>query len=67
MSEGVHPRCGTIGDAVTHTKLSRSRLYELAKRWPGLFKKNGRRTLVDYMILDQVIDSLPVAELKPDE
>ena len=38
---------------------------ELAPRYPGLFKKNGSATIVDYDILDGIIDQLPLAEITP--
>jgi hypothetical protein len=57
-------RLGTIAEAVEYSALSRSRLYELAHSEPRLFKKNGRRSLVDYRVLDQLLDALPFAELK---
>jgi hypothetical protein len=57
-------RLGTIAEAVAYSALSRSRLYELAHVEPRLFKKNGRRSLVDYHILDRLLDAPPTADLK---
>lgn len=60
----ARPRAGKISTAIAYSGLSRSRLYELARQHPGLFKKNGGATIVDFAVLDRVIDGLPVAELK---
>jgi len=57
-------RLGTIEQAVEYSSLSRSRLYELAHVEPALFRKNGRRSLVDYRVLDRLLDALPTADLK---
>ena len=57
-------RAGKISTAIEYSGLSRSRLYELAQRYPTLFRKNGNATIVDFNVLDRVIDDLPLAELK---
>ena len=59
------PRSGRLPDARIYSGLGRSSLYKKAAEYPGLFRKNGKATIVDYNILDQVIDDLPVAEIKP--
>jgi len=43
--------------------LSRSKLYEVARDNPGLFRKVGGATMVDLEMLDRVISKFPVAEL----
>jgi hypothetical protein len=58
-------RSGRIPAAVHRSGLSRSTLYELAPKWPGLFRKNGAATIVDFDVLDRIIDQLPIAEIKP--
>ena len=59
------PRSGRIPAAVQYSGISRSTLYELAAAHEDLFKKNGVAVIVDFNILDGIIDALPVAEIKP--
>jgi hypothetical protein len=59
-----NPRFGTIPRAVDYSGRSRSRLYQLAAKHAGLFRKDGKSTLVDFAILDQILDELPVAKIK---
>jgi hypothetical protein len=61
---GPRPRFGSIARAVDYSGRSRSRLYQLAPKHPGLFKKDGASTLVDFDILDQILDNLPAAKIK---
>ena len=61
MSYTVRPRLGKIPTAVAYSGRSRTRLYELADEYKGLFKKDGASTLVDFDILDQILDQLPHA------
>jgi hypothetical protein len=58
-------RFGRLPAATEYSALSRATLYALAPKYPGLFKKNGASTLVDFAVLDQVLDALPVAKIKP--
>jgi hypothetical protein len=58
-------RFGKLPAATEYSALSRATLYELAAKYPGLFKKNGAATIVDFDILDEVLDELPVAKIKP--
>jgi hypothetical protein len=58
-------RFGKISQAVEYSGVSRSRLYEWGAEHRGLFRKQGRSSLVDYTILDQILNSLPAAKLKP--
>lgn len=58
------PRFGTIPRAVDYSGRSRSRLYQLAAKHEGLFRKDGKSTLVDFTILDQILDDLPIAKIK---
>jgi hypothetical protein len=60
----ARPRFGRIPIAESYSGVSRSRLYELAAATPGLFRKNGTATIVDFDVLDQILDSLPHAEIK---
>jgi hypothetical protein len=56
-------RSGTINAAVAYSGIGRSSLYILAVKHPGLFRKLGDRTLVDFNLLDRIIDDLPSAEI----
>jgi hypothetical protein len=58
-------RFGKLAAAVEYSALGRSRLYELAPRYPGLFKKNGVAVIVSFDVLDQILDELPIAKIKP--
>ena len=60
----ARPRAGKIAAAVEYSGLSRSRLYQIAPRYPGLLRKNGSATIVDFAVLERVIDELPSAGLK---
>ena len=52
----------TIPEATKHGPDSRTGLYRKAARIPGLFVKDGRRTLVDLDVYDrEVIDKRPPA------
>jgi hypothetical protein len=59
------PRFGKIAAAVDYSALSRATLYILAAKTPGLFRKSGAATLVDFSVLDEVLDELPNAKIKP--
>jgi hypothetical protein len=56
-------RFGRLPVAVNHSGWSRSRLYELAKQYSGLFRKDGAITFVDLELLDQIQASLPSANI----
>jgi hypothetical protein len=60
----IRPRFGRIATAEAYSGISRSRLYELAAINPGLFRKNASATVVDFDLLDQVLDGLPHAAIK---
>jgi hypothetical protein len=62
-STGLGKRFGRIRDAVSYSGISRTVLYGLAPRYPGLFKKNGTATIVDFGILDRVLDELSEAKI----
>jgi hypothetical protein len=55
------PRFGRIPAARIYSGLGRSSLYQLAGMTPGLFKKHGKSTLVDFDVLDRILDALPAA------
>jgi hypothetical protein len=57
----LRPRYLKIKAAVAYGGVGRTTLYKLAKNHPGLFRKNGKSTLVDLEILDRILDALPAA------
>jgi hypothetical protein len=59
------PRSGRLPAAQAYSGFGRSALYEMAAKYPGLFKKNGAATIVDFDVLDAVIATLPVAAISP--
>jgi hypothetical protein len=56
-------RWGTIPQAVDHSGRSRSRLYEWAREHEGLFLKDGASTIVDFSVLDRILEELPAAKI----
>jgi hypothetical protein len=61
----LRPRFGKIPAAMDYSGRGRSKLYEWAERYSGLFRKDGKSVLVDFDVLDQILDRLPVAVIKP--
>lgn len=61
----LKPRFGTIADAENYGGVKRSKLYDLAARYPGLFKKIDAATVVDFNVYDTILDALPDAQIKP--
>jgi hypothetical protein len=59
------PRSGSISAAVQYSGVGRSSLYLLAAKHAGLFRKLGSKTIVDFRILDQIIDGLPTGVSEP--
>jgi len=43
---------------------SRSHVYEWARERPELFRKNGSATVTDFDVLEEILDELPVDDLK---
>ena len=60
----IRPRFARLNEAIEYSAVSRSRLYQWAARRPELFRKNGSANLIDLSVLDEILDSLPVATLK---
>ena len=58
------PRFGSIPRAIDYSGRSRSRLYQLAAQYKNLFRKDGQSTLVDFAVLDRILDALPLAKIK---
>jgi hypothetical protein len=63
-STGFRPRAGRIPAAVHYSGRSRSTLYEWAGKYPGLFRKDGKSTIVDFDMIDRIVDQLPAAKIK---
>jgi len=63
VAASIRPRTGKIPAATAYSGISRSILYELAAKHPGLFLKNGGATLVSFDVLDQIVDALPHAKI----
>jgi hypothetical protein len=61
MSLHGRPRAGKIPAAARYSGISKSSLYKLRAKYPALFRKNGAATLIDFDVLDRVIDELPAA------
>jgi hypothetical protein len=59
-------RWGRIPEASSYSGLSRSSLYKLAITHRGLFKKHGSATIVDFRVLDRILEAAPAAELPSD-
>jgi hypothetical protein len=60
----LRPRFGRVVEAMAYAAVSRSRLYEWGRKQPKLFRKNGSASIIDFDVLDQILDGLPVADLK---
>jgi hypothetical protein len=61
-ASGAEKRFGRIREATVHSGLSRSSLYKLAAAYPGLFRKHGSATIVDFQMLNEILAATPVAE-----
>jgi hypothetical protein len=59
------PRFGKIPAAMTYSGLGRMKLYAEAAANPNLFRKAGTATLVDFDVLDLILDQLPPAKISP--
>jgi hypothetical protein len=60
----IRPRFGKLPVAIAYSGRSRSRLYEWAHENPGLIRKDGASTLIDFDVLDRILDALPIADIK---
>ena len=56
-------RFGKIPTAEQYSGRSRSRLYQLAAIHHGLFVKDGKSTLVNLDVLDEIMGALPPARI----
>jgi hypothetical protein len=66
----IRPRFGKVPEAIRYASVCRSRLYQWAGKSEnaGLIKKNGAASIVDFDILDRILDDLPIGpdpEMKP--
>jgi hypothetical protein len=57
-------RLGKLPAAIEYCGIGRSSLYELAPQHPGLFVKFKGATLVNFAVLDRILDALPPARIK---
>lgn len=57
------PRWGRIADGMRRSGLSRGKLYNIAARHAGLFRKIDQATLVDLKMLDKILAASPPAKL----
>jgi hypothetical protein len=62
-STGFGRRFGTIADATEYSGISRTSLYRLGAVHKRLFRKFQSSTLVDFHVLDEILDALPTAEI----
>jgi hypothetical protein len=62
-SPSTGKRWGRVNEAVALTGLSRSSLYKIAAKRKGLFRKYGRSTIVDLLMLDGILSDTPPAEI----
>jgi hypothetical protein len=56
-------RFGRVSHAMDYAGLGRTTLYTMATKNKGLFRKLGKITLVDFDILDRILDDTPVADI----
>jgi hypothetical protein len=59
----IPSRFGRIPTAIETRGVKRTKLYGLAARHRGLFRKDGSITIVDLQFLDKILEALPEAEL----
>jgi hypothetical protein len=64
MDAALPRRYGPVKHAIARSGRSRSTLYLWAAQHPGLFRKDGKSTIVDLNMLDAISDSLPIAQIK---
>jgi hypothetical protein len=57
------PRFGKIPAAMAYSGLGRMKLYEEAAANPALFRKAGAATIVDFDVLDAILEQLPPAKI----
>jgi hypothetical protein len=65
MSQDGLPRFGRLADVKQRSPVSEAKLYQIAPRYPGLFKKLDGSTIVDFQMLDEILASLPDAQITP--
>jgi hypothetical protein len=63
-SNASQPETGRLPDARHRYGVSRSWLYRQALKHPGLLRKIGRSTLVDFCVLRAIIANLPMADIR---
>jgi len=56
-------RFGSIPQACNYGGFGRSKLYDLAARNPGLMRKLDAKSVIDFSVLDRILDALPPASI----
>jgi hypothetical protein len=59
------PRFGSIPGGMRYASIGRTKLYAAAAKRPELFRKWDGKTLVDFDVLDEIMNDLPIAKIKP--
>jgi len=57
-------RWAPLSDAIEYSPVGRSTLYEMAGRHEGLFRKHGKKIIVDLDLHDELMAALPAAKIK---
>jgi hypothetical protein len=52
-------RLGSLEDCKARYNLHRGKVYALAKKHPGLLKRLFGRSLVDFAVMDEIVNGLP--------
>jgi hypothetical protein len=58
-------RTGSTKDATLRYGISRIKLYQLIKQHPQIAKRLGSLTLIDFAVMDALIESLPTTAEAP--
>jgi hypothetical protein len=61
----ISKRWASIRRTTKEGPVGRTTLYGLAGQHPGLFRKSGRKVVVDLEMLDRILEALPLATIKP--
>jgi len=61
MGDPLSQRWGRVRDGMNRSKLSRGKLYDIAKQHEGLFRKVDQAPIVDLEMLDRVLAEQPPA------
>jgi hypothetical protein len=64
---GAKRRWGRVSHASDYCGLSRTSLYTLATKHKDLFRKFGSATIVDFDVLDRILEATPTADVNVGE